>query len=619
MSSNKKFRVQNGTDITGEVVVGGQLVIESDGSVTPASASDAIASAFVSETSSIQSQVDAIIGTSADNLNTLEEIIAEIQSDDNEVSSLLTTNSTSISTQQSEISQKANSSEVAALSTSISSVSTLVSGASNSGVSSNPVVYVKSPDTSGGTGYGQPKGRVIAVDTVTGNEVFRIDSPVPSPDYNSGDFGAHVIYNDTYIATAHAGEGKVYVYTKDANGSPTGSPTILTSPSSSMSSSSPAYFGGLENGMAFVGDYLFVGESRYYVANTISHGEVYIGRVCVFDATNAFSFVKEYITDITDTTWNQSGLGERIISSGDYAIFGIWQGDKYPVSQNNGPTGISSQLWFVDTNNINNAPVQITNPNGIDSSYPYAAMKFASHFVANDTHILTTVDPEFAYGGSQTPTTAYVYETSTQSLTTHTSLDLGTDWDKSVSNTHAAFKKTSPVDYTQTVRIYSMPNLTYVGEVTKLANQFDITSVSLSGNKLSVSTLLQDVVTSDVEKAILIYDLSSSLTNPDIIIRNPVGDIQGSSAGVSNITAPSLSTTATTIVSAVNEVHTGFSTIAGAPTISFNALTGSIAVDESKVAETLHVATSENSNNLGGQSGSHYRLNVFSEDGTMVN
>lgn len=73
MSSNKQFKIQNGADITGTVVVGDQLVIDSDGKVVLPAISDAVASAIASssiitnlqsEDASIRNYVDTSVATS---------------------------------------------------------------------------------------------------------------------------------------------------------------------------------------------------------------------------------------------------------------------------------------------------------------------------------------------------------------------------------------------------------------------------------------------------------------------------------------------------------------------------------------------------------------------------
>ena len=64
MSTNKKFRIQNGVDITGEVVVGGQIVITAEGKINLPALPDDLQSASSADITALQAQVDALLGSS---------------------------------------------------------------------------------------------------------------------------------------------------------------------------------------------------------------------------------------------------------------------------------------------------------------------------------------------------------------------------------------------------------------------------------------------------------------------------------------------------------------------------------------------------------------------------
>jgi len=100
MSTNKKFRIQNGADITGSVYVGNQLVIDSDGKVSISSVSDAIASAVSSDIATLQSQITAMLGTSPESLDTLQELVASFQSADGDLQTLITNTSVAVTSMQ---------------------------------------------------------------------------------------------------------------------------------------------------------------------------------------------------------------------------------------------------------------------------------------------------------------------------------------------------------------------------------------------------------------------------------------------------------------------------------------------------------------------------------------
>jgi hypothetical protein len=99
-TNNKKFRIQNGAAITGEVTVNDQVVITEAGIVTVPAISAAVASIVASDIATLQSQVDAILGTSPESLNTLQEIVSLFQSEDGDIQTLITNNSTAITAMQ---------------------------------------------------------------------------------------------------------------------------------------------------------------------------------------------------------------------------------------------------------------------------------------------------------------------------------------------------------------------------------------------------------------------------------------------------------------------------------------------------------------------------------------
>ena len=98
MSTNKKFRIQNGVDVTGEVVVGSQLVITDEGKVVVPALSESVATIIADDIANLQAQIDAILGTSPESLDTLQEIVAFFNTEDGDLQTLITNNSTAIAT-----------------------------------------------------------------------------------------------------------------------------------------------------------------------------------------------------------------------------------------------------------------------------------------------------------------------------------------------------------------------------------------------------------------------------------------------------------------------------------------------------------------------------------------
>lgn len=89
MSTNKKFRVQNGLDVTGEVSVGGVTVINADGTVV-SDVSDQLVP-LQSSVSALETAVQNIIGTSPETLDTLQEIVAAYEGADSDLQLLIAT------------------------------------------------------------------------------------------------------------------------------------------------------------------------------------------------------------------------------------------------------------------------------------------------------------------------------------------------------------------------------------------------------------------------------------------------------------------------------------------------------------------------------------------------
>lgn len=89
MSTNKKFRVQNGLDVTGDVTVGGVTVINADGTVV-SDVSDQLVP-LQSDVAALQTSVQNIIGTSPETLDTLQELVAAYEGADADLQLLIAT------------------------------------------------------------------------------------------------------------------------------------------------------------------------------------------------------------------------------------------------------------------------------------------------------------------------------------------------------------------------------------------------------------------------------------------------------------------------------------------------------------------------------------------------
>ena len=98
MSTNKKFRIQNGADIVGELSINDVTVIGADGKVVAGAIQDAVASLTAADIADLQSQVTAILGTSPETLDTLQEIVTAFQDADTNLVADVASNTSDIAT-----------------------------------------------------------------------------------------------------------------------------------------------------------------------------------------------------------------------------------------------------------------------------------------------------------------------------------------------------------------------------------------------------------------------------------------------------------------------------------------------------------------------------------------
>ena len=99
MSTNKKFRIQNGVDVSnGDISINDVTVIGADGKVVPAAIADAVAGLTSSDIADLQAQVSTILGTSPETLDTLQEIVAAFEGADSTLTGSVAQNASDIAT-----------------------------------------------------------------------------------------------------------------------------------------------------------------------------------------------------------------------------------------------------------------------------------------------------------------------------------------------------------------------------------------------------------------------------------------------------------------------------------------------------------------------------------------
>ena len=99
MSTNKKFRIQNGADIHGGgLSIDDVIVIGADGKVVAGAIQEAVAELTAADIADLQSQVTAILGTSPETLDTLQEIVTAFQDADTNLVASVASNASDIAT-----------------------------------------------------------------------------------------------------------------------------------------------------------------------------------------------------------------------------------------------------------------------------------------------------------------------------------------------------------------------------------------------------------------------------------------------------------------------------------------------------------------------------------------
>ena len=93
MATNKKFRIQNGVDIHGGgLSIDDVTVIGADGKVVESAIADAVAGLTSSDIADLQAQVSAILGTSPETLDTLQEIVTAFENADSSLTASVAAN-----------------------------------------------------------------------------------------------------------------------------------------------------------------------------------------------------------------------------------------------------------------------------------------------------------------------------------------------------------------------------------------------------------------------------------------------------------------------------------------------------------------------------------------------
>lgn len=194
MSTNKKFRIQNGVDVSnGDISINDVTVIGADGKVVPAAIADAVAGLTASDIADLQTQVSAILGTSPETLDTLQEIVAAFESADSTLTGSVAQNAADIATINTTLTNgvatptdvadlqsqvTANDTDIAANAAAIAAANARTSGISTSSGSSN--IEMAADVDMGGNAISNMADPSSAQDAATKAYVDALDFAIPT-------------------------------------------------------------------------------------------------------------------------------------------------------------------------------------------------------------------------------------------------------------------------------------------------------------------------------------------------------------------------------------------------------------------------------------------------------
>ena len=656
MSSNKKFRIQNGVDITGQLIVGGRLVIDADGTIAVSTLEGAVTTAFAAEVTTLQTQIDALLEASPESLDTLQEIVALFQSEDNDLSTLISQNAAAIAALQAQIVSKTNTSEVDALTTSMTGVQSLlaVEETTSTGqvIFSNYLVY-EPPSSSG------PRVRetyLNAMDVVSGNNTYTLQPPTtylnagetdvkyPSTDmylWGGSELG-FACDNDSFLAVSNGTNGNgVFVWSKDNDGLPTGDPILIRPPGDVPVINTPSHysnvhykseFGCLQDTMLFCGKYLFIGEPSY------NDDE---GRVCVYNTEDDFQCVNIFIRDTTDdnTFHSHNGRIGRALYADEFRVF--WAdvlfdgGDPWyhnGVDRNSNRGRIYCARIYEHSNVIADHHVDIiscphamqqthwgqTNAHTGNWDLDGDSLKFGEIMSASPNYLLVVVDPigqgslryqiengTSGYGVREDyqPVSVFVYDLD-KTPSSNQYIPTG-DWlinHASHENFDLGSSKNVAIsdDYAifnvspEKAHVYTMPDLIYVGEINHTSDK-PWTDVAIKDSLVSFTCTNQ--------KCLFVYDIDSSLTIPSKIIETPFIDPTLSSDRFDyfGIFGSNFSTVSGTSTTAFPTLETTSTTVVGAINelnATFSSLSGGTCIDYNASTGVISVDEADAAANL---------------------
>ena len=302
----------------------------------------------------------------------------------------------------------------------------------------------------------------------TGDVLGRLAYPEPSTFSTGWDYWGKYAYDTAthlYVSLPRSASsnsaGRIFVYTKDAYGLPSGTPTVINPPSPA-SSATMSFFGSI---FYVIGDYLFVSESKFNDTE---------GRIAVYQISTGFTHFRNFtLSDFGASSQPLSiNLGSiQFYQSGNSLIIGMpnYTNPIPPDGMFISPTQ-TGQVAVIDTTTMTasgTTGVRLVRP-----SSQVQGSKFGEYIEANDTRfIVSWAGPAGTTGGSLD-----VYQTSDLTVTSHTGLDY-------IAGQFHLWGSYLIRQSGNTVKYWSFPSMSYQGAIT-MPGGLTFQRIVLSGSRV---------------------------------------------------------------------------------------------------------------------------------------
>ena len=692
-TTNKKFRIQNGVAITGEVAVNNQIVITEEGKILVPAISDAVATIVAADIALLQSQVDTILGTSPESLNTLQEIVAFFNAEDGDIQTLITGNTTAITGNTTAIT--GNATAITALQTMLLAIQTQVSGIGTS--TSDSIEFQDDVDMKGNkiTDLGTPS---LDTDAATKSYVDTLTSAV---DFSSDIATAksEAISTASADATTKAAAAQASASadaTSKADAAETDAKAYADQVVAATVDASPAALNTLNELAAALGD------DANFSATVTASIATKANQTALDAETSARSAADTVLQSNIDGEETARLAGDASLQSAIATITSTQSGDQINLqtqvtaevaralsAEAVNAANISSEIaarTVADTalesdiiglqnqvgTIIGGSPTSLDTLVELVGAFESADSDLSGVLTANGVRLTTveaTAAANAAYIADENSATGYKFQTgqtmagmgnyfSGQVLANATRLDTAEatitihDDYIALENSEFGYKAQTGQQLAGMGNYFSNEISSLHNKDVDLQNNIDAQGVWVSaalaqGTSDGVSA--QAAITAEETRALgieggLQTQISNILSNTDETALNSLAEIVTSFQSADGTLTGAVAghgsrlTTAEADISylqngtsdditegPMNQYWTAArskSVLSGGLCIDFNSTTGEIKIDEVETASSLHVATSSlstDANGLGGQAPSHYRIDVYDVNGSVVN